>query len=214
MLGRIEDLAAARHLSVFGALHTDPDDGLGDGTIVLLGPKEPGFWRQFTSQPEFLDGEDHPLDRWSARAVSAIAADLNAKPLYPFGEPVRPFISWALRSGRAWSSPVGLLVHDEAGLMVSYRGAVLVPERIDLPRAQPSPCLTCADKPCLQACPVEALSASGYDTAACHAYLDTEAGAGCMTQGCAVRRSCPAGLNYRRIEAQSAYHMERFHSCR
>ena len=98
--------------------------------------------------------------------------------------------------------------------MVSYRGAVLVPERIDLPRAQPSPCLTCADKPCLQACPVEALSASGYDTAACHAYLDTEAGAGCMTQGCAVRRSCPAGHTYRRIEAQSAYHMERFHPCR
>jgi epoxyqueuosine reductase len=53
-----------------------------------------------------------------------MACDLGAKALFPFGGPPwHPFIAWAKRSGRAWESPVGFLVHDQAGLMVSYRAA-------------------------------------------------------------------------------------------
>ena len=120
-------------------------------------------------------------------------------------------MSWALRSGRAWSSPIGMLVHDTTGLWLSFRGALLIPSKLDLPQPTPKPCDTCADKPCLSACPVGALSGAGYDLPTCHAYLDTSKGADCMTNGCNVRRSCPAGADYARAAEQSAYHMRQFH---
>jgi len=195
-----------------GAFHAGPNDGVeGDGTLVLLGPNEPGFWAHVTAAPEFADGMPDPLDRWSARVTDGIARDLGGRPLYPFGNPVRPFISWALASGHAWSSPVGLLVHDTAGLLVSYRGAILLPKRLALPDTGMSPCDSCAKKPCLNACPPRALTKDGYRLPACHAYLETTPGQDCMDAGCRVRLACPISQSYRRDPAQSAYHMRQFH---
>jgi hypothetical protein len=104
-----------------------------------------------------------------------------------------------------------LLVHDAAGLMVSFRGALALKERLDLPAPPPSPCLTCDAKPCLAACPVGALGAEGYDLPACHAFLETGAGQDCMSRGCAVRRACPVSARHARMPEQSAYHMRQFH---
>jgi epoxyqueuosine reductase len=59
---------------------------------------------------------------------------------------------------------VGFLVHDQAGLMVSFRGALALNYRIDLPATpDAAPCVEC-EAPCLIACPVNALSPHGYDT--------------------------------------------------
>ena len=150
------------------------------------------------------------MDRWSTRVLTGLAEDLKGTPLFPFGEPVRPFITWALRAG-AFVSPVSLLVHPNAGLFVSYRGAIHLPQRLDLPDPADHPCDTCAGQPCLTACPASALTDKGYDLPACHAFLDTDQGTACMTQGCAVRRACPLSANYPRLAAQSAFHMKAFH---
>jgi epoxyqueuosine reductase len=96
------------------------------------------------------------------------------------------------------------------GLWVSFRGALALKERIDLPDAPPRPCDTCA-APCLTACPVGALTDAGYDVPACHGYLNTDAGQTCMTDGCIVRRTCPVSMRYARMPEQSAYHMRQFH---
>ncbi len=214
-LSELEGRVRAECLEVFGGFHPGPEDLApeGTGTLILLGPREPGFWAHVQAAPEFADGQADPLDRWSARAIGALAAELNAEALFPFGgPPYRPFISWALRSGRAWQSPAGLLVHDQAGLMVSYRGAFAFRERLDLPPAPEKPCETCADKPCLTACPVGALSAeTGYNLAACHGFLDTADGQDCMARGCKARRACPVSQGYARLEEQSAFHMRSFH---
>ena len=201
----------ANYLDVFGSFHTTEDDELGSGTLLLLGPHEPGFWSAFKSTPEWLDNTPDPMDRWSQRVITEVAQIVDAKPLFPFGAPVRPFFTWALRSGRAWSSPVLLLVHDTAGLLVSYRGALFVPRHLNLPAKTAKPCDTCSDKPCLTACPVAALSGDGYDLPTCHAFLDTAPGADCMTNGCAARRACPVSQSYGRVSEQSAYHMGQFH---
>lgn len=211
----LEQAARHRALDIFGAFHPDADETVpGDaGTLLLLGPHEPGFWATFTASPEYRDGVPDPLDRWSKRVVGDWAETLGASAVFPSdGPPYPPFYRWALKSGRAWASPVSLLVQDRAGLMVSYRAALLLAERIELPETGAAPCMTCDAKPCLSACPVGALGGDGYDLPTCHAFLDTPEGADCMANGCAVRRACPVSQTYGRVREQSAFHMKAFHS--
>ena len=204
----IETVAGAEHLAVMGIVQDDLPEGV--ATLVLLGPLEPGFWPAFTASPEYRDDTPHPLDRWSLRVITRMAERLDATPFFPFGgPPYQPFIAWAKASGRAHSSPVGLLVHDTAGLMISYRGALGFAERIEAPAPPPNPCETCQTRPCLTACPVDAFASGKYDVAACKADLDRP-GNDCMTRGCAVRRACPVSRDYGRLEAQSSFHMRAF----
>ena len=209
--------ARAKHLQVLGGLHPQEGEDVPEGskTLLLLGPGEPGFWANVTASPEFLDNQPDPLDRWSCRVISEWASELDAMALFPFGgPPYRPFTRWARETGRSHASPVGLLAHDTAGLMVSFRGALALPDRIDLPTPPPSPCLTCNEKPCLHACPAAVLDAKGYDVSGCHDFLSTNAGGDCMENGCAVRRACPVSEHYGRVAEQSAYHMTLFYTSR
>jgi epoxyqueuosine reductase len=208
MLQDIENEVEKQHLSILGGVTEACPEGI--GTLLLLGPREPGFWGVFTASEEYRDGRADPLDRWSSRVIGDLAKALNAKHFFPFGGPPwEPFLQWALDSGRAHVSPVGLLVHDEAGLMVSFRGALGLAERLELPEAPPNPCDHCEKRPCLTACPVDALSPAGYDVAACKADLDRSEN-DCMSKGCAVRRVCPVSIGYGRLEEQSAFHMRAF----
>ena len=212
-LEQIETALGAHHLTVLGGFHPDAGDGApaGCATLLMLGPREPGFWAHVTAAPEFADGAPDPLDRWSRRVIGHLACDLGGKALFPFsGPPWHPFIAWAQRTGRAHVSPVTLLVHDSAGLMLSYRGALALRDRLDLPEPPPVPCAPCP-KPCVGACPVGALDGAGYDVGACHAFLETEAGRDCLDQGCRVRRACPVSATSGRRPEQSAFHMRSFH---
>jgi ferredoxin len=181
-------------------------------SLVLIGPQGGAkWWGRVTASPEWADGAPDPIDRWSNRHLGALAARFGGAALFPSeGPPWPPFFRWALESGRVWQSPVGMLVHADQGLWVSFRGALALPFAVDLPEAA-NPCLTCAGKPCTTACPVKALSPKAYDTAACHAHLDRPEGRDCLTTGCAARRACPAGESHARMPEQSRYHMSRFH---
>lgn len=215
-LSAIQTAAHAAQLDILGAFHPSPDDlpPRGCKTLVLLGPREPDFWATFTRSPEWQDGAADPMDRWSTRVISALAQDTNAQPLFPFGgAPFQPFFRWALASGHAWQSPVSLLVHAQAGLMVSYRGALAFSQHLDLPTPPAAaPCATCTAQPCRTACPSGALTGAGYDLPKCHEYLDTPDGDAHLTRGCNVRRACPTSQSYGRVEEQSAYHMSIFHT--
>lgn len=211
----LSQAAEARHLRLLGGFHPGPEDGAPEGceTVVMVGPAEPAFWPAFQASPEYQDAKPDPLDRWSKRVLGTWAADLNAQAVYPSdGPPYAPFIAWAKATGRVHNSPAGILVHDRAGLMVSFRGALALRDGIDLPPAPPSPCITCTERPCLTACPVGALAeAQAYDVPRCKDWLDQDETRDCMTRGCAVRRACPVSQRYGRAEAQSAFHMRSFH---
>ncbi|WP_226804108.1 ferredoxin [Amylibacter sp. SFDW26] len=207
----IQTTIAPAGLDIYGAFHPDADDMSEAKTLVMLGPSA-DFWNIFTKSPEYTDKTRNPIDRWSTRVLTDLANTVSAHAIFPFGgPPYAPFIAWAKQSGRAWASPVGMLIHDTTGLMVSYRGALAFDEILDLPTKAPKkPCDTCETKPCVVACPVDALGPNGYNVQACHAYLDTDAGAECMTMGCIARRSCPISVGANRQDAQSALHMRAF----
>lgn len=207
---RIADRMVRHGLEVLGALHLAQGEVPGHRTLVLLGPAGPAFWEHFTATTEYRDGAPDPMDRWSARVIGDAAHDFGGRALFPFGGPPwQPFPDWARRSGRAWPSPVGLLVHESAGLMVSYRGAIALPGCLDLPPAGTRPCDTCEDQPCRTACPVGALGPGGYDVPSCKADLDRP-GNTCRARGCGVRLACPVSRAHARPEAQSAFHMGYF----
>ena len=180
--------------------------------LVLIGPQGgDAFWGRVTASTEWHDGTPDPIDCWSARILGGLAARFGGTALFPSdGPPWPPFFGWALASGALWQSPVGMLVHADQGLWVSFRGALALPFDIPLPPAA-NPCDSCVTRPCITACPVDALSPTAYDVPRCHAFLDRPEGRDCLSCGCAARRACPASESHARLDVQSAYHMSRFH---
>ena len=224
-LERFGDQAAPWHGLVWrGAFQPTPDDrvpplpgGAAAGTLALLGFAGQRGWPAFAAAPEAADGLPDPLDRWSRRVVGALAEAVGGMALFPFGGPPwLPFQRWAQRAEPVFPSPLGLLIHPGWGLWHSFRGAVALRERLDLPPLPPAahPCASCAGRPCLTACPVGAFTPEGYDVAACAAHIAAPAGADCMAQGCAARRACPVGAEHRYDAAAAGFYMRAFLAAR
>ena len=222
-LARIEAALAAAGLTPRGAFHPEADDGVpplrggaAAATVVLAGNAGPGMWAAFAAartQP----GAANPLDEWTRRVLEGVAADLGATALFPFGgPPYLPFQRWAMRAETVWPSPIGPLIHPEYGLWHAYRGALAFAGRLALPprEERPSPCDSCADKPCLTTCPVGALSESGYDVPACVAHISSRAGDDCLALSCRARRACPVGREYAYDPDQARFHMAAFVTAR
>ena len=187
-------------------------DGRPAGTLVLAGNVGGSLWRAFSRRRQAADEPD-ALDGWTGRVLGPLAAELGGQALFPFGgPPYLPFQRWARRAEPVHPSPIGPLIHPDHGLWHAYRGALAFGERLDLPPrdTRPSPCESCADKPCLSSCPVGALTTGGYDVPACAAHLATEAGADCMEQSCRARRACPVGRENAYGPEQSRFHMAAF----
>ena len=176
---------AAQGLALRGGFHPTPSDDVPDlpngrptGTLLMLGWTGGRQWPAFAASPEYGDGKPNPLDRWSRRLIGAAALSLGGLALYPFGGPPHlPFLRWAARAEAVTPSPLGLLIHPDWGLWHAWRGAIGLPQRINLPERdqRASPCIQCPTRPC-------------------HARADFDA----------ARAACPVGAPY--SAAQQAFH--------
>ena len=215
----IEAAIAPTGLIVRGGLHPRPADqvpplpgGGATATLVVVGNAGPAMWRRLAAQGIDPDHR-HALDSWSRRVISGVAEALGAHPLFPFGGPPwHPFQRWAQRAEPVWPSPIGPLIHPDYGLWHAYRGALAFAATLELPpRAErPNPCESCAERPCLQTCPVDALKPGAYDVPACVEHISAAAGRDCAELGCRARRACPEGRAYIYQPEQAAFHMRAF----
>jgi ferredoxin len=194
-----------------GGFRVMPEDGLdGVSAVVMVGNAGPGLWPAFSAGRR---DEPDPLDAWVRRSLQPVAARLGALVVMPNeGPPYRPFQRWAMRAEAVHPSPLGLLIHPLYGLWHAYRAALLFAEEIDLPdrTEAASPCDSCAERPCLSACPVGAFDGTRYDVVACRAHAGGPHGGECRDGGCLARHACPAGQDHAYGAAQQAFHMAAF----
>ncbi|WP_436640117.1 hypothetical protein [Microbaculum sp. FT89] len=216
LYANLSEAVAAHGLALRGGFHPAPEDAspdAGEGratrTLVLVGNVGPDLWPHFAPQD---DGGRDALDRWTRATMKPIADRFAARCIFPFDTPPLPFQRWAMRAEPVRPSPLGILMHPDHGLWHAYRAALLFAEAIDLPSpdARPIPCDTCADKPCLSACPVGAFSGKGYYVPACAGYLASPEGIGCTTGGCRARDACPVAADRRYAPDQIRFHMAAF----
>jgi hypothetical protein len=206
-------------LAVRGACQVSPGEfdhpGLSRSqlsTILLLGFTGTVQWPEFAASPEAADGLLDPLDRWSRRRIDPLATEFNARAIYPSDVPTLPFQQLARRCEAVFPSPIGLLIHTEWGLWHAYRGALIFPQPLALPEAlaSTSPCVSCATKPCLHTCPVDAFDAGHYNLEVCVRHVSSDKGTDCRELGCRARRACPIGNPSRYVPEQAQFHMRAF----
>jgi len=198
-------------LSIMGGFAVQPEHGAPEGiaSIAMLGMAKDG-WKIFAASEEAADGDEDPMDRWSLRVITDLAKEVGATPLFPFGgPPYQPFLRWAAATGKIWPSPLGMSIHAERGLWMSFRGALGFSQaREDLIAVNSArPCDTCTTKPCLNACPVDAFSDGYYDVPTCVSHIATPLGSDCLGNGCKARHACPIGQEWAPDPPQATFHM-------
>lgn len=215
----LNDLLAAAGFLCLGDCAVHPADGLPNPSgqdarqLVLIGSTGPSLWSVFSQSPEFCDGAPHPLDRYTKRVLTQIATTIGAIAVFPFeGPPYHPFQRWATRCGEFSRSPMGVLTHATYGPWAGFRAAFVTGRTRDYDTAAttPGPCETCTDKPCISACPANALSEeTGYDVPRCRSHLDADRTAGCWS-GCRARHACPVGQSHAQTPENGRFHMTSF----
>lgn len=208
-------------LLLLGTMCVTPEDSVPDAAehaparhLLLIGNGGSSLWPVFSRSPECRGGGPDPLDHWSRRVGEEIAAGLGGHAVFPFeGPPYPPFLSWAQKTGQVAPSRISMFIHAQFGLWHAYRFALALPGPLhDLPAASgfASPCLDCAEQPCLDACPVQAFTGDDYRVDQCMDYLASSTPTDCRKRGCLARRACPVGLEFTYQVEHARFHMDAF----
>lgn len=180
--------------------------------LILVGNAGGSLWAPFTSwyaaQPA---GLADPLDVWSKQMIGGVAEQFKLRAVYPSDRPWLPFQQWAKRAEGLQASPLGMLMHPEYGLWHAYRGALLGDREMSVltPDKLIHLCDACDWKPCLNSCPVGAISDGGFAVDHCRGHLKSINGIDCVNSGCLARNACPHDA-FRYSASQQVFHLKAF----
>lgn len=213
---RYLDIDTAFHahgLALRGGLHASPEcalPGAATRTLLLVGNPGRDMWPHFAQARE--NEPELALDEWTRRVVEPVAEQFDAQAVYVFdGPPFHPFQRWARAAEGLDFAPNNMLIHPEYGIWQAYRAALLLTEEIDLPGTPDSghPCDDCNDKPCVTACPAQALGNDGFGFERCVGNFAVDPATACM-DGCLSRLACPVGREHAYPLEQRQFHMRQF----
>jgi len=183
-----------------------PDFDRADALGLLIGNTR-GLWPRFLDarhRDPALRAEPDPIERYTARVVSAALADAPVRWRVRWAHdpaPRRPPMQrLAHRAGLAYLAPCALNVHAVYGPWIALRAVVVFDARgpDGPPPEPPNPCPDCATA-CLPAF-ARAAAALRDNPGAAIGLGDT------WRLWLAVRDACPVGRDHRYSEAQIAYH--------
>ena len=181
---------------------------LGDYTHLLLtGHGGRLFWQKL--QAVGMETAD-PVDTFSTQLTIQFITDYLGNPphllLYPFGDYLVPLTQLGEWVGWSHPSPIGQGISEQFGVWFAYRTAVLLNGNFPTtPRIQTtSPCQSCAEKPCITACPVGAAQEDTFHITPCVNFRLSDHSP--CADRCLARLACPVAPEHRYTLSQIQYH--------
>lgn len=174
----------------------------GERQLILIGHGGRRLWEQVNAAG--LVGSD-PIDDFTRDTIARWFASSQPgrifRLLYPGEQPIG---LQQLGTLAGWHQPSPFMVGIDAqwGSWFAYR-AVLLADTDFKPSTvieRHSPCLNCQAKPCIAACPGEALVNGAFSLARCADYR-LQHGSTCQAT-CVARLACPVAAEHRYSEAQ------------
>jgi epoxyqueuosine reductase len=154
-----------------------------------------------------------PVDDYSVSLTGQFIRDYLGSPavfwLYPNTKYLVPLQQLGEAAGWSFPSPLGSGVSPEYGAWFAYRTAFLIDADLPLRREAPasSPCDSCKKKPCIRACPADAVQWADFDIDSCVQHrLRPESP---CADRCLARLACPLSPEHRYTRSQIQYHYRR-----
>ena len=173
--------------------------------LIMLGQGGRGLWDSMEAEGY---ESDNRFDDYARTGVAEFAASMGEPAweiIYP-SDVLLPLGRMAEFSGWGAPSPLGLTINDTFGLWLAHRVVFLIDADIPVSTSTTThPCTTCADAPCVSACPVGAVSTTtGFDVDACS---NSESRMALRARTAAwARIACPIGPEHRYGDAQMVHH--------
>lgn len=170
--------------------------------LILLGHAGRRLWEAVKTSD--VDPE-HPIDDFTMRTVRRWFADKHPQHTYDIIYPGSQTIGLQ-RLGQlaGWhhATPFMVGIDPKWGTWFAYRAVVLADTAFAPTRSVEGEhsCMSCKDKPCITACPANALEGGQFDLARCIGYR-RQADSRCR-ETCVSRLSCPIGIEHRYPEEQ------------
>lgn len=174
--------------------------------LILFGHVGRRLWD--CVQSEGLDTAN-PIDEYSVRTIQRwlqqAAPEAHTRFVFPIGLPQGKHVGLqrlGILAGWHHPSPFFVGVDAQFGSWFAYRAALLADTSFATSDVEDhgDPCAVCEDKPCIRACPGDALVSGTMDMQACHRQR-LRADSPCAL-GCIARRACPVGVEHRYEDSQ------------
>ncbi|PID85617.1 MAG: hypothetical protein CSB13_06940 [Chloroflexi bacterium] len=173
--------------------------------LILIGHGGRHMWTQLQQTDMSITD---PVDTYSINLtqqfIDTYLEGMDSLILYPTDYLV-PLGQLGEQAGWSHPSPLGQGINPQYGVWFAYRTAFLTVANLPVTTYPPteSPCLSCADKPCLTACPAGATGETFALTPCVQHRLHPQS---TCTDRCLARMACPIAPEHQYTLPQIQYH--------